>query len=255
MSLLFDLLAAKTRSAAEAVGRVIRRASESSGRLLRRAEARKRLGESVRATYAAAARDEAEAVHARLSEIADAEASRMAAAIREATGKDAKPAKGAVSLADVRADLAKSNARRAKNAINAVRREVARAKLAASKTGDERADALKDALLGTAKSRAKKRFVDSRGHRWKDGTYNAMRARTMAANAKRRAQIKTLLANGEKLARITDGVQETTCEACHLWRGAIVSLTGRSYNGYPPIEKAIAAGVFHPNCIHFIEPF
>lgn len=253
MSRLFDLLSAQTRSAADAVGRVLRRAGEASGRLLRHADARRRLGESVRATYAAAAREDAEAVHAELATIADAEAERMAEAIAAKRGHPAKAGKGAVSLAEVRADLVKSNARRAKNALKNVRKGVATAKLENGMA--DRAEALADALKAISRSRAKKRFVDSRGHRWKDGTYNAMRARTMRANAKRRAQIKTLIENGEKLARITDGVQETTCEACHLWRGAIVSLTGRSYKGYPPIEKAIEAGVFHPNCIHFIEPF
>jgi len=39
------------------------------------------------------------------------------------------------------------------------------------------------------------------------------------------------------------------CELCQPWQGKILSFTGKT-EGYPTLEEARAAGLFHPNCRH-----
>lgn len=251
---LHDLLRKQTQRADETAKRAIEDGAKSlkPGSLLNRA--RKRTGEKVAKGF----RAEADAAYAdvkkELDRIADAAADETARKIEALTGKPAKAARGAVDGRQLRADLRRSNARRAKNAERALGRAVKGTP--PGKRDAAASEAAKSAWKDVAKSRQRKRFVDSRGRAWKDSVYNEMRAKTMEANAKRAAQIATLRANGFKLARISDGVQETTCEDCHLWRGGIVSLTGRAYRGYPALEKVVATTkLFHPNCIHYIEPY
>lgn len=251
---LHDLLRRQTQRADAAAGRAIRRGAESlkPNSLLKRA--RKRTSAEVARTFREEADESYAALKRELDRIADAEADATAKRIEELTGRPAKAARGSVDGRQLRADLRRSNARRAKNADKALVRPLQES--APGTRGKEASDAAKDAWKAVSRSRARKRFVDSRGRAWKDGAYNEMRAKTMEANAKRAAQLATLRANGFKLARITDGVQENTCEDCHLWRGAIVSLTGRTYRGYPALEKVVATTkLFHPNCIHYLEPY
>jgi len=251
---LHDLLRKQTQRADETAKRAIEDGAKSlkPGSLLNRA--RKRTGEKVAKGF----RAEADAAYAdvkrELDRIADAAADETARKIEALTGKPAKAARGAVDGRQLRADLRRSNASRAKNAERALGRAVKGTP--PGKRDAAASEAAKSAWKDVAKSRQRKRFVDSRGRAWKDSVYNEMRAKTMEANAKRAAQIATLRANGFKLARISDGVQENTCEDCHLWRGAIISLTGRAYRGYPALEKVVATTkLFHPNCIHHIEPY
>lgn len=251
---LHDLLRKQTQRADETAKRAIEDGAKSlkPGSLLNRA--RKRTGENVAKGF----RAEEDAAYAdvkkELDRIADAAADETARKIEALTGKPAKAARGAVDGRQLRADLRRSNASRAKNAERALGRAVKGTP--PGKRDAAASEAAKSAWKDVAKSRQRKRFVDSRGRAWKDSVYNEMRAKTMEANAKRAAQIATLRANGFKLARISDGVQETTCEDCHLWRGAIVSLTGRTYRGYPALEKVVATTkLFHPNCIHYLEPY
>lgn len=251
---LHDILRKQTQRADETAKRAIEDGAKSlkPGSLLNRA--RKRTGEKVAKGF----RAEADAAYAdvkkELDRIADAAADETARKIEALTGKPAKAARGAVDGRQLRADLRRSNASRAKNAERALGRAVKGTP--PGKRDAAASEAAKSAWKDVAKSRQRKRFVDSRGRAWKDSVYNEMRAKTMEANAKRAAQIATLRANGFKLARISDGVQENTCEDCHLWRGAIVSLTGRAYRGYPALEKVVATTkLFHPNCIHYIEPY
>jgi hypothetical protein len=39
------------------------------------------------------------------------------------------------------------------------------------------------------------------------------------------------------------------CELCQPWQGKILSITGKT-KGYPTLEEAKAAGLFHPRCRH-----
>ena len=57
-----------------------------------------------------------------------------------------------------------------------------------------------------------------------------------------------LLELGHDLVVITS--HHNPCDLCAPWEGQVVSLTGQT-EGYPTMEEAKAAGLFHPNCRHF----
>lgn len=94
-------------------------------------------------------------------------------------------------------------------------------------------------------------FVDAAGRRWNMETYAEMIARTTPRQAMIEGTKNRLLEHGHDLAEIVGGVGENTCETCEAWDGRIVSLTGKT-SGYPTLDEARDAGVFHPQCTHNI---
>ena len=94
-------------------------------------------------------------------------------------------------------------------------------------------------------------FVDAAGKRWNMESYAEMLARTVPRAAMIEGTKNRLLEHGHDLAEIIGGVGENTCETCEAWDGRIVSLTGKT-SGYPTLDEARDAGVFHPMCSHGI---
>lgn len=56
-----------------------------------------------------------------------------------------------------------------------------------------------------------------------------------------------LLEQGHDLVKVS--THSGACELCQPWQGEVLSLTGKT-PGYPTIQEARAAGLFHPNCLH-----
>lgn len=94
-------------------------------------------------------------------------------------------------------------------------------------------------------------FVDAAGKRWNMETYAEMMARTVPRAAMIEGTKNRLLEHGHDLAEIIGGIGENTCDHCREWNGRIVSLTGKT-SGYPTLDEARDAGVFHPQCSHNI---
>ena len=90
-------------------------------------------------------------------------------------------------------------------------------------------------------------FVDKSGRRWNMKTYADMAARTVAAEATRRGKWNEFAEHGEDLVRVSN--HSTECELCAPWEDAVLSITGKT-PGYPTVNDAMAAGLFHPNCQH-----
>ncbi len=67
------------------------------------------------------------------------------------------------------------------------------------------------------------------------------------------ADIETALVNGEDLMEIVSVVGEAACDVCAEWQGMIVSVSGTNED-YPSVADAEAAGVWHHNCNHTLEP-
>ncbi len=89
-------------------------------------------------------------------------------------------------------------------------------------------------------------FVDKSGRRWNMATYADMAARTVAAEATRRGKWNEFIEHGEDLVRVSN--HSTECELCAPWEDAVLSITGKT-PGYPTVNDAMAAGLFHPNCV------
>jgi hypothetical protein len=95
-------------------------------------------------------------------------------------------------------------------------------------------------------------FVDRTGRKWSLSSYSEMVARTTSREAFNEGTRSRLLSNGQDLARISTGSSEKSCDACRAWVGRVVSLTGAT-PGYPTLDEARAAGMFHPNCTHSLS--
>lgn len=92
-------------------------------------------------------------------------------------------------------------------------------------------------------------FVDSAGRNWDMASYTEMAVRTTSGRAVVAGHADKLSAEGLDLVQVSDAPEE--CRICRPWEGRVLSLRGRT-EGYPTLQEAEAAGLFHPNCRHSI---
>lgn len=90
-------------------------------------------------------------------------------------------------------------------------------------------------------------FKDRSGKTWNMRTYTEMVARTTTAEAYLQGTANRLVEQGHDLVKVS--THRGACELCQPWQGKILSITGKT-EGYPTMEEAKAAGLFHPNCRH-----
>lgn len=145
-----------------------------------------------------------------------------------------------------------------RNAIGALRDAVVGAfqeQAASGGTLQEMGKMLRDRWEVAAKNEDNFRFVDRAGREWDTDRYIQMNVRTNTMRVYNDMIADTAIrATGSDLMRISDdGRTADSCDACSYWAGKIVSMTGAT-KGFPTIDEARAAGVFHPNCIHTLEP-
>ena len=100
-------------------------------------------------------------------------------------------------------------------------------------------------------------FIDKAGRKWSADNYFGMLNRTLHANAARESYIDAATKEaGFDLYQIEGGVTGSSTEnandPCDAWAGRIVSMTGET-KGFTTYQDALDAGVFHPNCVHFIR--
>ena len=96
-------------------------------------------------------------------------------------------------------------------------------------------------------------FIDKAGHTWKVDTYVDVVAQSSVMQAYNAGVKAEMQAQGLDLARLSDEIDENTCEACAKWAGQILSITGAT-PGFPTVDDAEADGVFHCHCVHTLEP-
>ncbi len=95
-------------------------------------------------------------------------------------------------------------------------------------------------------------FVDRAGRTWTIESYAEMATRTAAGQAAIQGHIDRLIENDRDLVIVSDAPEE--CPLCAPWEGRVLSLTGRT-PGYPTVDQAMAAGLFHPNCRHTLGTY
>lgn len=95
-------------------------------------------------------------------------------------------------------------------------------------------------------------FVDRAGRTWTIESYAEMATRTAAGQAAVQGHIDRLIENDRDLVIVSDAPEE--CPLCAPWEGRVLSLTGRT-PGYPTVDQARAAGLFHPNCRHSLGAY
>lgn len=90
-------------------------------------------------------------------------------------------------------------------------------------------------------------FRDRADRKWNMGTYAEMVARTSTMECHLEGTKNRLLEQGHDLVEVTS--HHGACSLCQPWQGKILSLTGKT-PGYPTLDEAKAAGLFHPRCRH-----
>ena len=90
-------------------------------------------------------------------------------------------------------------------------------------------------------------FKDRSGRMWNMRTYTEMVARTTTMQAHLEGTANRLVEQGHDLIKVS--THRGACQLCEPWQGKILSITGKT-KGYPTLEEAKAAKLFHPNCRH-----
>lgn len=90
-------------------------------------------------------------------------------------------------------------------------------------------------------------FKDRSGRMWNMRTYCEMHARTVCMEAHLQGTANRLVEQGHDLVKVS--THRGACELCQPWQGKILSITGKT-KGYPTLEEAKAAKLFHPRCRH-----
>ena len=109
-----------------------------------------------------------------------------------------------------------------------------------------------DAIVGNDRNF---RFIDRSGRIWETGRYIQMNVRANSMQIYNRQLMDDYArAKGIDLVRVSDdGRTDESCAVCKKWAGRILSATGAT-KGFPTVEHAEDDGLFHPNCIHTLEP-
>lgn len=105
-------------------------------------------------------------------------------------------------------------------------------------------------IKGTLADEGITAIVDSRGRQWELDTYGEMLYRTKVVEARNLGMANGIAENGYDLAQVS--IHHTLHQACAVWEGVIVSINGNT-PGYPTLQDAEDAGLFHPNCEHAIN--
>lgn len=95
-------------------------------------------------------------------------------------------------------------------------------------------------------------FTDLAGRRWGLYEYTNMAMRTAIHRAGLQATIDVMHQQNIDLCYVTQ--HEGACPLCTPWYGRVMSLSGRSY-GFPTVQDAMNAGLFHPNCMDVLQPY
>lgn len=90
-------------------------------------------------------------------------------------------------------------------------------------------------------------FTDKIGRKWELASYVEMAVRTANARAALQGHVDRSLELGQDLMLVSN--HAATCPICAPWGGKVLSITGKTL-GYPTLDTAKAAGLFHPNCKH-----
>jgi len=90
-------------------------------------------------------------------------------------------------------------------------------------------------------------FKDTADRQWNMRTYAEMVARTTTMECQLEGTKNRFLEHGYDLVVVSS--HYNPCDKCKPWEGKVLSLTGKT-EGYPTLEEAKAAKLFHPNCRH-----
>lgn len=140
--------------------------------------------------------------------------------------------------------------RNARALLGRITRETITQKLAEGIIGGKARREINKLIKGTLQEQGLAALIDKGGHKWTLDRYADMLFRTKAVEARNRGLINRMVENDYDLVQVSS--HGTDHEACAVWEGKILSATGAT-PGYPTVNDATMAGLFHPNCKHAIN--
>lgn len=90
-------------------------------------------------------------------------------------------------------------------------------------------------------------FVDKAGRKWGIQEYSEMAVRSAIMRTSVASATTRITQLDNDLVIISNHPEE--CPLCRPWEGKVLSISGKDER-YPSLERARAAGLFHPNCGH-----
>jgi len=92
-------------------------------------------------------------------------------------------------------------------------------------------------------------FKDRAGRAWNMRSYTEMVARATCMEAQIQGTVNRLAEQDRDLVEVSS--HRGACKLCVPWENKILSITGKT-EGYPTLEEAKSAGLFHPCCAHAV---
>jgi hypothetical protein len=111
---------------------------------------------------------------------------------------------------------------------------------------------IKKNIIGDLKEQGLAALVDKGGRKWSLDRYSQMIIRTKMVEARNRGLSNRLAELGYDLVLVS--AHGSKHYECAVWEGRVLSMTGAT-PGYPTLDEAQSAGLFHPNCLHAINTF
>ena len=119
-------------------------------------------------------------------------------------------------------------------------------------TANETSKRMRDAWDAVAHDEDTYRFTDKGGKKWENARYLQILHRTTAMRVERDYTLDRMADAGIQHFRVAGSGGE--CDICKAWEGQILTSIKTKGSRLPTYADAVAAGMFHPNCVHFIEP-
>ena len=91
-----------------------------------------------------------------------------------------------------------------------------------------------------------------KGQDWDLDRYTEMVARTTTRQAMTEGTVNRLAEHNIQLAQVS---AHNAADFCIYYENVVVSLTGETESGYPPLSAINGGPPFHPNCAHVLTPF
>lgn len=104
-------------------------------------------------------------------------------------------------------------------------------------------------ILQTFKDNGFTALIDRSGKQWSLDTYTTMLIQTKSTESRNRGLVNRMVENKWDLVQVS---AHGATDVCGEWEGKILSITGET-PGYPTVDQATSAGLFHPNCRHAIN--
>lgn len=108
---------------------------------------------------------------------------------------------------------------------------------------------IKYEILARFKDNGFTALIDRAGKQWDLETYTGMLIKTKSTESRNRGLVNRMVENEWDLVQVSS---HGATDVCGEWEGKILSISG-STPGYPTLDQAKEAGLFHPNCRHAIN--